>query len=270
MDSAIPPASLGQVAGDTGASLIIAGYGIRRDNAGRYSLNDLHRASGGASRHQPGFWLRNAQTEDLVAELLRSADSQIAPVAAVRGGPLQGTFVAKELVYAYAMWISAAFHLQVIRAYDQLVTAPQADPLAALQDPAALRDLLLGYATRQIELEQTVAAQAPKVEALDRIADARGAVCLTDAAKALQVRRSDLIGWMQEHSWIHKREGTNWKAYQPRINSGLLVHKVVTRGAGGEERIYDQVLVTPKGLARLAELGAGWWKRPQALVGQRG
>ena len=237
------------------ADLIIAGFGIRRDADGRFSLTDLHRAAGGGGRHQPALWLRNSQTEDLVAELMRYTDSYTAPVVTIRGGPQQGTFVAKELVYAYAMWISPAFHLQVIRAYDQLVTAPPApDPLAALQDPAQLRDLLLGYASRQIALEQTVAEQAPKVEALDRIATARGAVCLTDVAKALQVRRVDLIGWMQEHTWIHKREGTNWKAYQPRIASGHLVHKVVTRGEGGEERIYDQVLVTPKGLARLAEL----------------
>lgn len=234
--------------------LVIAGWGIRRDDAGRYSLNDLHRASGGAARHQPSFWLRNAQTEDLVAELLQSADSQsAAPVLTINGGPARGTYVAKELVYAYAMWISPAFHLQVIRAYDAMVTrAP--DPLLALQDPAQLRELLLGYATRQIELEQTVAEQAPKVEAFHRLADARGAVCLTDAAKALQMRRIDLINWMQQHAWIHKREGTSWKAYQPRITAGLLVHKVVTRGSGTEERVYDQVLVTPKGLARLGEL----------------
>lgn len=128
------------------------------------------------------------------------------------------------------------------------------DQLQALQDPATLRALLLGYAERVEGLERTVTAQAPKVEAFARIAEARGAVCLTNAAKALQLRRNDLINWMQEHAWIFKRPGSNWVGYQPRINSGLLVHKVVTRGTGIEERLYDQVLVTPRGLARLAEL----------------
>jgi hypothetical protein len=50
-------------------SLSIAGIAIRQDDEGRFCLNDLHRASGGESKHQPAFWLRNAQTQDLVNEI---------------------------------------------------------------------------------------------------------------------------------------------------------------------------------------------------------
>lgn len=124
----------------------------------------------------------------------------------------------------------------------------------ALSDPATLRTLLLTYSERTLQLEHTLQAQQPKVEALERIAAAPGALCLRDAAKALGVRQTDLIQWLQEHTWIHKRAGSSWKAYQPRITQGVLTQKVVVRVAGADERLYDQVLVTPKGLARLAEL----------------
>lgn len=233
------------------SNLIIASSTIRQDSAGRYSLNDLHRAAGGENRHRPSIWVENRQTRQLADQL--ESEAGIPALVSIHGSAAPGTYAARELVYAYAMWISPAFHLAVIRAYDALVTQ-QADPMAVLSDPAALRGLLARYAEREQGLQQQLAAQAPKVEALDRLAEARGAMCLTDAAKALQMRPSDLIGWMQEHTWIHKRPGTAWLAYQPRITSGLLVHKVIPRGEGAETRIFGQVLVTPKGLARLAEL----------------
>lgn len=130
-----------------------------------------------------------------------------------------------------------------------------ADPMAALQDPETLRGLLLTFSQRAANAEALVAQQAPKVEGFERIAEARGALCLTDAAKALQMRPRELIAWMQEHAWIHKRAGTNWLPYQPRITQGVLTLKVVPRtGVDGVDRLFDQVLVTPKGLARLAEL----------------
>ena len=68
--------------------------------------------------------MRNQQTKDLIAEIerenmmLKSEHHKSKAVNTVKGkGLSQGTFVVKELVYYYAMWISAKFHLTVIRAY---------------------------------------------------------------------------------------------------------------------------------------------------------
>jgi KilA-N domain len=75
---------------------------LRRE--GRYSLNDLHRAAGGAKHHQPALFLRNDQTKALIAEI-HSTKSQSA-VKTINGGPAHVSYSVKELVYAYANWIS--------------------------------------------------------------------------------------------------------------------------------------------------------------------
>lgn len=104
-------------------SLVIANTGIRQDAEGRFSLNDLHKASGGEKRHAPGEWLRLAKTQALVSEIETTGNPVVSSDAVARHeGRLGGSFVCKELVYAYAMWISPKFHLQVIRTFDTVVT----------------------------------------------------------------------------------------------------------------------------------------------------
>ncbi|MCE7609332.1 KilA-N domain-containing protein [Vibrio fluvialis] len=88
---------------------------------GLYSLNDLHKASGGEQTHKPVHFLKNKQTQELVDEIEQSKDSYFA-VKTKRGGSNSGTWVCKELVYSYAMWISPKFHLNVIRAFDSMST----------------------------------------------------------------------------------------------------------------------------------------------------
>lgn len=112
--------------------LTIANTPIRKDAEGRYCLNDLHRASGGDNAYQPSNWLRSQQAIDLI-EFLKSEESN--PIESKQG---LGTFVVKELVYAYAMWISAVFQLKVIRAYDSLITNPHKNRALPQEEAARL------------------------------------------------------------------------------------------------------------------------------------
>ncbi len=108
---------------------------------GLFCLNDLHRAAGGEAKQQPSLFLRMDWTKELIAEIC-STDSQIKAVETVRGrGKAQGTYACRELVIAYAAWISAAFHLKVIRVFlDAAVPQPpqQAPALAHERGPGMM------------------------------------------------------------------------------------------------------------------------------------
>lgn len=129
-------------------------------------------------------------------------------------------------------------------------------PLAIPQTlPEALR-LAADLAEQNSRLQVVVSEQAPKVEALARLAEAGGSMCLTDAAKHLGIQRCRLIEWMRANRWIYRREGSmRLLAYQPRMAAGLLDHKVsiIGREDDGADRLASQVRVTAKGLAVLAQ-----------------
>ncbi len=123
---------------------------IRQDADGRYCLNDLHKAAGGENKHRPSLWLENQQVIDLVEELSKAGNpalEQNQPVKSIHGGNKPGTYVVRELVYAYAMWISAAFHLKVIRTFDAVMTGGYQAPAPTFErinsaDVAALEAIV--------------------------------------------------------------------------------------------------------------------------------
>lgn len=99
--------------------ITINGEQIHQDKRGYFCLNDLHRAAGGLEKHSPNRWTRTSTYKQLVKALTPKMAFQ--PVIIIKGGKHQGTYVCKELVYAYAMWISAEFHITVIQTFDALV-----------------------------------------------------------------------------------------------------------------------------------------------------
>ena len=122
-------------------ALTLGNITIRQQN-GLFSLNDLHKAAGGEAKHQPALFMRMEQTQALITEIGNSTDSQSFKTKEGRNG---GTYACRELVIAYAAWISAAFHLKVIRVF-LAATTPQAEPTQTRLDydrisPAQAQDL---------------------------------------------------------------------------------------------------------------------------------
>ena len=127
----------------------------------------------------------------------------------------------------------------------------QAHLREALYDVPSLQFLVHECTVKIQELQDEVAENQPKLEVYHRIAHADGSLCLTDAAKALQVAPNDLITWMSDNRWIYKRTPrAAWVGYQRQMNRGLLEHKVVEVGSSsrGLVEIAGQVRVTPQGL----------------------
>ncbi|QSQ14035.1 KilA-N domain-containing protein [Myxococcus landrumensis] len=121
---------------------------VNQDARGRYCLNDLHRAAGLEGRHQPSNFLRLESTQGLVGELSADHSSEVrsAPAEVVNGGPDRGTYVCRELVYAYAAWVSPAFHLRVLRTFDAVATGQvQAEQPTPRQLPTATEEKVAGH-----------------------------------------------------------------------------------------------------------------------------
>lgn len=140
--------------------LILDSTTIKTDSEGRYCLNDLHKASGGEAIHAPAQFFRLDTTEALVNRLSKYAHLHIKPVESSRGR-YGGTYVVKQLVYAYAMWISPDFHLKVIEFFDRGMT--QGVAVADHAAEAVLKNPLSYF--RKV-LEQAEALQAER----DRLA----------------------------------------------------------------------------------------------------
>lgn len=95
-------------------------FDVKVDGNGRYSLNDLHKITGGKKNDGPSYWLQTAQAQKLISELVLTTGF---PVVKKTEGRYGGTYAVKALAIAYAQWISAEFHLRVISVFDRFASA---------------------------------------------------------------------------------------------------------------------------------------------------
>ncbi|MDO5357492.1 MAG: KilA-N domain-containing protein [Conchiformibius sp.] len=256
---------------------------IRQTN-GLYCLNDLHRAAGNEKRHQPSDWLKNQQTKELIAELdgkpsiqenqslnpttgIFGVEQNQQVIQVVNGGDRRGTYVCRELVYAYAMWISPRFHLAVIRAFDALVSgslkqiehqdfvrfhkkmeANNATPAIPQTLPEALR-LAADLAEQNQHQQARLAVAEPKAAAFDVLSGRNDAYNITLVAKHLNMGRNALIAYLRAHQWIYGKSPIMATAKAVKAGDMIQVNGVSERNGVD----YTQALITSKGQAKLAK-----------------
>lgn len=150
----------------------------------------------------------------------------------------------------FKKWLTSEVIPAIRKTGGYMIATPEETP-----EQLALRAMNVLHET--VERQKLQLAEAlPKAEGYDRIANAEGAISITEGAKALQMRPKDLFDWLGRNGWIYKRPGSaHWLGYQVRCNAGDLVHKVTTLlKPDGTEKVSEQVKITPQGLAKLAKL----------------
>ena len=160
------------------------------------------------------------------------------------------------------------FKIELVRSFGEmrrhLASAPAVPALPDFTDPAAAarawadaKDAERLAGARVGQLEHKVAELAPAAAGLERIANTDDAMCVTDAAKTLQMAPGKFRDMLLEKKWIYPRQGKRGHtAYQDKIHAGYLKHKYFhyEDPDSGEQKSKAQVLVTSKGIAKLSKL----------------
>lgn len=156
-----------------------------------------------------------------------------------------------------------------------------ADPLAPREvveaEAARLQRAALAVLPRLSEkladlgVDPALVAEAARLELaadeFERLTRAAGTLTLTDTAKVLGVPPKRLVNWMVGNDWIFREGRDRLAAHARRLETGVLKQRVIRLyRSDGSETMGITVLVTAKGLVKLAEImadpgtGAGPWK----------
>ncbi len=156
---------------------------------------------------------------------------------------------------ACLMAMSYSYELQA-QVFDRMTAMEEAlkKPALNLDDPAFLRQALLGYTEKVIELEHKVQTLEPKAKGLDRIADCTNVLGIREAAKVLKIGQNQLTQYLLNHKVVYRDQHSKIQAYQKSIDQKL-VHVVTSapRLFESGEKVFTQVKLTQKLITRIAK-----------------
>ncbi|MDL5383415.1 KilA-N domain-containing protein [Aeromonas hydrophila] len=235
---------------------VIAGVEITTDEAGRFNLNALHRASQLGSSKAPAQWLRTKQAQELVSEVEKQTVQICIVSVEGRNG---GTFAHELLAISYAGWISPAFQLQVNQVFldyrtGRLVPATQQlTTIEILQIAMQSEQERLRLLTVNQELEQKIETDAPLVRFARQVEITPDSISVGKAAKIIGTGQNRLFAYLRQIGWVSRKN----EPYQAKIEQGLMDVKISPWDHpefGLQKR--SVALVTGKGLSKLQQLWA--------------
>ena len=150
---------------------------------------------------------------------------------------------------ACLMAMSYSYELQA-QIFDRMTAMEEAlkKPALNLDDPAFLRQALLGYTEKVIELEQQVQLQAPKVAFVDKYVAGNGNKTFRQVAKLLQVKENTFRSFLVENKIMYLLNG-EWTAYQNHVDAKRFHVKT---GVSDSGHAFNHALFTPKGIEWIA------------------
>lgn len=110
---------------------------------------------------------------------------------------------------------------------------------------------------RNDEQAKQIENMKPKVAAIERIEASQGSQLPTVIAKLFSMPQNRFFKELHAKNWTYKR-GKVWVGYEDKVKRGYLENDLRTfTDASGEERTSVQLKITPKGVARLAQIFSG-------------
>ena len=166
----------------------------------------------------------------------------------------------KDLTVTLITGYRADLRYKVVKRLEEMeaqLRAQTAAPVLDLNDPAQLRPLLASYAERVQVAEAKVAEQQPKVEAFDRIEASDGCLGVRQASKVLAYPERKLTKWLESNGWAFRQSGKGpLQGYVAKRQQGYMEHRLDSYldPETQEPRTRIQMVITPKGIARLAQV----------------